>query len=145
MLKKGGIILFCVFLLGACATSKNKTRVTTPVTPPKPLYVGTEFPDIVIPSSMKIIREKSLLVRTSNYIGGVLTIKGPVKVESLVTFFKTQLASRGWQLNGAIRYQNTLLTFDRPNGTCFVYISEPGLGTTTEVQIWASETLQEGE
>lgn len=130
------LFVFMVLVLVSCTTTSQKSA---PPAPPKPFYTGTEFPDIVIPNSMKIDQEHSMIVRTQTYIGGVLTIKGRVKVDSLVEFFKNQLAARGWTLTGSIFYKDTLLAFNRPNGSCFIYIK--GSALTTEAQIWASETL----
>jgi len=109
---------------------------------PKPFYTGTEFPDIVVPSSMTIDQDKSMIVRTQSYIGGVLYLKGRVTAKSVVEFFKKQLTSRGWTLTGSIIYRDILMAFNRPKGTCFVYVTESSLNT--EVQIWASETLEPG-
>ncbi len=135
------LVALMVLALVSCTTTSQKRSETTPPSPPKPFYTGTEFPDIVVPASMKVDQEHSMIVRTQTYIGGVLTIKGRVKVDSLVEFFKNQLAARGWTLTGSIFYKNILLAFNRPNGSCFIYIK--GSTLTTEAQIWASETIGE--
>ncbi len=135
------LVALMVLALVSCTTTSQKRSETTPPSLPKPFYTGTEFPDIVIPASMKVDQEHSMIVRTQTYIGGVLTIKGRVKVDSLVEFFKNQLAARGWTLTGSIFYKDILLAFNRPNGSCFIYIK--GSTLTTEAQIWASETIGE--
>ncbi len=144
MWKKTFLPLLLGLVLVSCTlnTAQKRAKVNTPVVPPKPLYLGTEFPDIVVPRGMEVVQEKSMVVKTNTYIGGVLTLKGRIKTDSLVAFFKSQLEARGWILNGSIRYKDTLLAFNRPNGCCFVYISESSFGHT-EVQIWASEVQQQ--
>lgn len=142
MLKRAVLLICLVFLVASCGPFSNRSaKVTTPVAPTKPLYTGTEFPDIVVPRGMSVVQSKSMVVNTSSFVGGVLTLRGRIKVESLIEFFKNQLEARGWELAGSIHYKNTLLAFQRPNGSCIVYISEPGMGITTEIQIWASELL----
>ncbi len=130
------ILLVALFLLWGCSTTTQKEgpRPTTP----KPFYTGTEFPDIVIPKDLSVDQNKSMIVRTKNYVGGVLVAKGRVKARSVEEFFKRQLAARGWDLVGSIYYRNILLAFKRPNGFCMIYISD---SFNTEVQIWASESL----
>jgi hypothetical protein len=88
---------------------------------------------------MSIDQDKSMIVRTPTFVGGVLYLKGRVKAKSLIEFFKNQLTSRGWELTRSIIYRESLLAFNRPNGTCFVYITESSFNT--QVEIWASETL----
>ncbi len=147
MWQKRALLLVLALFLASCTTplARKTAKVNKPVVPPKPLYLGTEFPDIVVPRGMQVVQEKSMVVKTNTYIGGVLTLRGRIKVDSLVEFFKSQLTARGWELNGSIRYKDTLLAFNRPHGCCFVYISESGFGTMTEVQIWASEMLETTE
>ncbi len=139
-LRRIPVILFCVVLIWGCASTTQKSA-SEPPAPPKPFYSGTEFPDIVVPKEMKIDQSRSMIVKTKNYVGGVLVLKGRVKARSVEEFFKNQLRSRGWDLVGSIYYRNTLLAFKRPNGFCMIYISDSSFNT--EVQIWASETLND--
>ncbi len=134
-------LFFCgVFLLWGCTTtSQSPSPSTETPPPPKPFYSGTEFPDIVVPNEMKIDQSSSMIVKTKDYVGGVLVLKGRVKACSLEEFFKNQLRSRGWDLVGSIYYRNILLAFKRENGFCMIYITDSSFNT--EVQIWASENL----
>ncbi|WP_022854010.1 hypothetical protein [Thermodesulfatator atlanticus] len=137
---KLGVLLVVLFLVASCTLPGQERPKTTPQVQ-RPLYTGTEFPNIVAPRDMSVDQEKTMIVRTKNYIGGVLVLKGRVKARSLERFFKDQLASRGWELTGSIYYKNILLTFKRANGFCMVYIVDHPM--TTEAQIWASETLED--
>ncbi len=133
-------LILALFFLWSCSTTTAK-KPTPESAPPKPFYTGTEFPDIVIPKDLSLDQNKSMLVHTKNYVGGVLVAKGRVKASSLEEFFKNQLRARGWDLVGSIYYRNILLAFKRPNGFCMIYIT--GSSFNTEVQIWASETLSD--
>ncbi len=137
-----GMILFSLVWIVSCTSTQGPQGEGQGTKPPKPFYTGTEFPDIVVPSSMTIDQNRSMIVRTQNYIGGVLYLKGRVTPKSVVEFFKRQLTSRGWKLTGSIIYRDILLAFNRPQGSCFVYVRESSLNT--EVQIWASETIETG-
>ncbi|AEH45023.1 hypothetical protein Thein_1155 [Thermodesulfatator indicus DSM 15286] len=141
---KISVLILLVFLAGCTLPGKEQPKTTPPTapesSPPKPYYTGTEFPNIVVPTGLMVDQAKSMIVRTQNYIGGVLVLKGRIKGRSLELFFKNQLKARGWELTGSIFYRSILLTFKRPNGCCMILITEQPF--TTEVQIWASETLE---
>ncbi len=139
-LKKALPVLFLLVFLASCTTTTQKPAPETVSTPPKPFYHGTEFPDIVVPKDLEIDQSRSMIVKTRDYVGGVLVLKGRVKARSVEEFFRNQLRSRGWDLVGSIYYRHILLAFKRENGFCMIYISDSSFNT--EVQIWASETLQ---
>ncbi|WP_456432873.1 lipoprotein [Thermosulfuriphilus sp.] len=144
-MKKIFLIFGLILTLTACSHLQRKedSLESTSSVPSKPIITRTEFSDIVVPAELSVVEEKSLIVKTASFTGGVLVLRGRVLVPSLIEFFSRELPKRGWQLVGTIRYKNTLLAFTRPNQTCFIYISEPGLGMMTEVKIWASETVPE--
>jgi len=143
MLKKtlGSVLLGLVLILSGCAAQSQGSggKVSSPPKP-RPVLKPTDFPNLVLPSGLEIVKEKTLVVKTATFVGGVIALRGRVTQESVATFFEKQLIARGWEEVGSIRYKNTLLAFRRPNGSCFVYIGETGLGNT-EVKIWASEIL----
>ncbi len=140
------VVLFLFLGLAfGCTTTQGTTSKSTPspeaaqTPPPEPIYTETEFPDVVVPSELTVDQSKTLIVRTQDYVGGVLVVKGRVKARSVEEFFKNQLQARGWELVGSIYHnRNILLSFRRTNGCCMIYITD---SFNTEVQIWASETL----
>lgn len=143
MLKRtlGGVLISLMFVFAGCA-AQNQSSGGKISPPPKsrPVLKYTDFPNLVLPSGMEIVKEKTMVVKTPDFVAGVITLKGRVTQESVVTFFEKQLLARGWEKVGSIRYKNTLLAFRRPKGSCFVYIEETGLGSV-KVKIWASEIL----
>ncbi len=144
MNKKGFLWAILVVFLTSCAAHSEGQKGKAPVSsapPARPVLQYTDFPDLVLPNELEIIREKTLIVKTPTYVGGLIMARGRVTVESLVTFFERQLTARGWREMGSIRYKNTLLAFKRPNGSCFIYISSSSFGNL-EVKIWASESLK---
>ncbi len=143
MEKKKLLWAILVFFLASCAAHSEGPKGQAPVSSApsaRPVLRHTDFPDLVLPNELEIVREKTLIVKTPTYVGGLITARGRVTVDSLVTFFERQLTARGWQQVGSIRYKNTLLAFRRPNGSCFIYISSSSFGNL-EVKIWASESL----
>lgn len=138
------LLLFLGLAFGCTTTQSAASKGASPseaaqAPPPEPIYTETEFPDIVVPTELSLDRSKTLIVRTQDYVGGVLVVRGRVKARSVEEFFKNQLQARGWELVGSIYHnRNILLSFRRANGCCMIYITD---SFNTEVQIWASETL----
>ncbi|RUM88773.1 MAG: hypothetical protein DSZ24_02770 [Thermodesulfatator sp.] len=141
-MRKWAMVLFVFFLTACTARSQGtgKKAPVSPAPPPVPVLQSTQFPNLVLPREMKIDRDRTLIVKTPSYVGGLLVASGRVTVDSLVKFFERQMAARGWKEMGRIQYKNMLLAFKRPNGSCFIYISENAFGNV-EVKIWTSETL----
>ncbi|HFC97861.1 MAG TPA: hypothetical protein ENJ40_05325 [Thermosulfurimonas dismutans] len=143
MSRKNLILTWVLFLFFAgCSTlGQGHKAPVTKAPAPRPVLITTDFPDIVLPSEMKIDQDQSLVVKTPTYVGGFLVARGRVTADSLIKFFERQLAARGWHQMGSIRYRHILLAFRRPNGSCFIYIKETTLGSV-EIKIWASESLE---
>jgi len=137
-------LMLVIFFLAACSIRSQGAGGKAPVSPaapPMPVLQHTEFPDLVLPNEIKIDWDRTLIVKTPTYVGGLLVARGRVTVDSLVKFFERQMLARGWEEMGRIQYKNMLLAFKRPNGSCFIYIRESSLGNV-EVKIWASEILK---
>lgn len=109
-----------------------------------PPYRANEFPDLLIPSELSWDREKSMLVRTDSFAGGVLHYSGRVDIASLADFFTNNMGKNGWKLAGSAKYKNILLAFVKPNKTCTILISEDKLFMNTEVSVYVAEDTSTG-
>lgn len=107
-------------------------------------YRANEFSDILIPSEFSWDREKSMIVRTDSYVGGVLQYTGRVDITSAADFFTNNMPRNGWKLAGSTRYKNVLLAFIKPNKTCTIVLSEDKLLMRTEVAIYVAEDTSTG-
>lgn len=102
-------------------------------------YRANEFSDILIPSEFSWDREKSMIVRTDSYVGGVLQYTGRVDITSAADFFTNNMPRNGWKLAGSTKYKNILLAFIKPNKTCTIVLSEDKLLMRTEIAIYVAE------
>ena len=107
-------------------------------------YRANEFPDIMIPSEFSWNREKSMIVRTDSFAGGVLQYTGRVDISSSADFFSNTMPRNGWKLAGSTRYKNVLLAFTNPNKTCTIVFSEDKLLMRTEIAIYVTEDIAAG-
>lgn len=111
---------------------------------PEP-YTPTGFDDLLIPSELAWSREKSMVVNTASYAGGVLYFNGRVDVNSLTDFFSTTMKRNGWKLVGSVKYQDVLLAFTKPYKTSTIIIKNKGLGWPTDVHIFITDDLAKGQ
>lgn len=109
-----------------------------------PPYRANEFPDLLIPSELSWDREKSMVVRTESFAGGVLLYSGRVDIASLADFFTSNMARNGWKLAGSAKYKNILLAFVKPNKTCTILLSEDKLFMNTNVSVYVAEDTSTG-
>lgn len=107
-------------------------------------YRANEFSDILIPSEFNWDREKSMIVRTDSFAGGVLQYTGRVDISSSADFFSNNMPKNGWKLAGATRYKNVLLAFTKPNKTCTIVLSEDKLLMRTDIAIYVTEDIAAG-
>jgi len=107
-------------------------------------YRAHEFTDVVIPSELTWDRERSMLVRTDSFAGGVLQYSGRVEIASLADFFTNSMVRNGWKLAGSAKYKNILLAFTKQNKTCTILLSEDKLLFKTDVSIYMAEDTSAG-
>jgi hypothetical protein len=108
-------------------------------------YRANEFNDILIPSEFSWDREKSMVVRTDSFAGGVLQFTGRVDISSAADFFSNNMPRNGWKLAGSTRYKNVLLAFTKPNKTCTIVLTENKILLRTEVAIYVTEDTSAGQ
>ncbi len=107
-------------------------------------YRANEFPDILIPNEFSWDREKSMIVRTDSFAGGVLQYTGRVDISSSADFFSNNMPKNGWKLAGSTKYKNVLLAFTKPNKTCTIVLSEDKLLMRTELAIYVTSDTSAG-
>ncbi|MGV1099123.1 hypothetical protein ACUUL3_06875 [Thiovibrio sp. JS02] len=104
-------------------------------------YYANEFSDLLIPNELSWDREKSMLIRTDSFAGGVLHYSGRVEITSVSDFFINTMPKNGWKLVGSAKYRKVLLAFVKPNKTCTVQVSENEFGLKTDVAVYITEDL----
>jgi hypothetical protein len=104
--------------------------------------VTYEFPDLPIPVELEKVGDRTIMIKTSGFQGGILLFKGRVTVISLVEFFTKSMPKHGWVLDGTLSAEQSFLAFSKgPNAYCLIQIYEGRMCLKTKVQIWISEPL----
>jgi len=136
-----------IFLLTSCAQTSSTPEESSPgfsQTAPSSAAASVtyEFPDLPIPIELDRVEDKTIMITTVGFQGGILVFNGRVTVVSLVEFFTKSMPKHGWVLNGTLNAKRSFLAFSkRGNSHCFIQIREGRMGFKTEVQIWVSELL----
>ncbi len=126
---------------GAASSDPFASSASSPGEQP---YRANEFSDLLLPSELSWDREKSMLVRTDSFAGGVLQYSGRVDITSLSDFFSNNMPKNGWKLAGSAKYKNILLAFVKSNKTCTILLSEDKLLMKTQVAIYIAEDIAAG-
>jgi hypothetical protein len=104
-------------------------------------YSPAEFRDLIIPGELAWNRDKSMVIKTDSYSGGVLNFSGKVDINSLSDFFAKSMERNGWKLAGSIKYKQVLLAFVKPAKTCTITIADSEFGLKTEVNVYVTEDI----
>ncbi len=140
------IVLVTMLLTTGCSALKSKKAPTSstaspanPVAAPQSKSVYLDFGDVLLPKRLKVDRKHSFIFSTSGITAGLLSMKGRVEVNSLITFFQNKMPVDGWQLISAIKASRSMLLFKKQSRWCVISITEGNMSTRTE--IWVAPTL----
>ncbi len=135
------------FLLTSCAQTssapgESSTGFSETAPSSEAASVFYEFPDLPIPIELERVEDKTIMITTVGFQGGILVFKGRVTVVSLVEFFTKSMPKHGWVLNGTLNAKQSFLAFSKRGiSHCFIQIREGRMGFKTEVKIWVSNLL----
>lgn len=137
---------FLSLFLAGCAdmgfgSADEEMASPAPISGSSTVYTSSEFSDLQIPTDLEWDRDKSLVIHTESFAGGVLRYSGRIEVNSLADFFATSMTKNGWRLVGTAKYKNVLLAFVKENKTCTITIGESDLRFKTEVHIYITEDI----
>ena len=146
------LILLAVLLLSGCADmglglsqSNEEIAPSAPQAEETPPYYANEFDDLLIPTELSWNREKSMVIRTDSFAGGILNFSGNVDTNSLADFFANTMVKSGWKMAGSAKYKNVLLAFVKPYKTCTITINDNGFGLKTDVFVYITEDITKGD
>jgi len=98
-----------------------------------PVYY--DFGDVLVPKELDLIKKDSFVYLSS----GVLSLKGRVDINSLITFFENNMAKDNWRMLSSFRSPKTIILFQKENRWCIINIKEEMF--KVYVEIWVAPTL----
>ncbi|NIA09048.1 MAG: hypothetical protein GWP10_04640 [Nitrospiraceae bacterium] len=108
---------------------------------PQTTNITYAFPDLPVPIELEKVKSKTMVIKTTDFQGGILVLKGRVTMNSLIDFFTKTLPMHGWELVGRVNAEQSFLAFSKENNSyCLIQIHEP-IAFKTRVHIWISEPI----
>ena len=139
------VLILTVILAGTgCSVLKSKTGPGGSATgisaqPSQPQTVYMDFGDVLLPKDLKVDNDNSFVFSTAGLTAGVLSLKGRVEVESLISFFENRMPEDGWQMISEIKAGRSMLLFKKQARWCVIGIEEGQM--STHALIWVAPTL----
>lgn len=98
-----------------------------------------DFDDILLPSEMKIDSDRTYIIQGSGLTTGILTIKGWVDRDSLITFFKSAMQREKWQEIASFKSPSadtsSILVFQKTSRTAVISLHEELIYTYVEIAV----------
>jgi hypothetical protein len=136
----GAIALF----MTSCATTDSNTTTgeTSQAAIQKdqgstPVY--REFGDVLVPSEMDFVPDSSFVYSSSGLSSGVMSLKGRVDTDSLISFFQNNMAKDNWKMVGYFKSPKSIMLFRKDTRWAVIKISEETFYTYAE--IWVAPTV----
>ncbi len=143
-----GAAVLIMVLCNGCANMKPAASMDAngsapaagaPASVPQSYYL---FPDLSVPVELEQDMNRTMIIKTQQFQGGIVVLKGRVTVSSLMEYFPKKMMENGWQLVGSMAAKRSLLAFSKGNqGHCLIQIYDTPGGFSTEVQIWLVEPM----
>ena len=134
---------FALFMT-SCATTDSNTATgeTSQAAIQKdqgstPVY--REFGDVLVPSEMESVPDASFIYVTSGLAVGVMSIRGHVETDSLISFFQSNMAKDNWKLVSYFKSPKTLMLFRKETRWSVINITEGPYYAYAE--IWVAPTV----
>lgn len=138
------LVASILMFIGGCAPMGSSSDTPPPMEnlPTLSNYVG-EYRDIELPTDMKYDHNKSLVVRTDSFTGGVFYFSGKIQRDSLRNFIVSAMQKNKWKRAGEVSYDSVLLAFTKPNKSCTVVLEEGFGGSfgSTYAAIYVAEDV----
>lgn len=124
-------------LPGCQSALQNRDQGTATSSQPQAAAVGTyqEFDDVLIPNDMELVDKQSFVFETPQFKTGILTYKGKVDAVSLANFFEKELIKDNWKLRSKMKYNRTIMVFEKPDRDCIINILDETFTTYLEVMV----------
>lgn len=132
------VILAMVSLLSLCSCQSalqphNADQPVAQVEQPKAASSYQEFDDILIPNEFAFVRKQSFVMETPAFKTGMVTYKGRVNAVDAANFFERNMIRDNWHLRSKMKYNRTIMVFEKPDRDCIVNILDGTFDTVVEI------------
>ncbi|WP_156939650.1 hypothetical protein [Desulfocurvus vexinensis] len=124
----------CQSVLSDSSAGKPQTQSqarSAPTTNPVGSY--QEFNDVLIPNELSLVGKSSFVFETPSFKTGIVVYKGRVDSVSLANFFEKELPKDNWRLRSRMKYNRTIMVFEKPDRDCIINIIDDTFSTLAEI------------
>jgi hypothetical protein len=146
-----GIIVLAGIGLTGCASMQGSqsTGSTTDTTGAAAPTLYRDFPDILLPSELKMDPKRTYIVQGAGTTTGVLTLKGWVDRDSIIAFFKSSMRRDNWRelasFKSPLATSSSFMVYYKENRTAIISIHEELIYTYVDIAVAPSATDAAGE
>jgi hypothetical protein len=94
-----------------------------------------DFPDIPIPTELKLDEQNSFVFEAGGFKTGILTLRGRVDTKSVIAFFQAVMPRENWKPRGGFSYRKSVLIFEKPDKTCVINMYDTLYYTYVEIYV----------
>lgn len=94
-----------------------------------------DFQDIPVPSELDLVSGDSYVFQSGSFKAGLLTLRGRVDINSLISFFQMAMPRENWKAKGGFRYRRSVLIFEKPDKICMINLYEKTFYTYAEIYV----------
>lgn len=132
------ILALVVLMAVAGCSSLQKDKQTSPAPVAKqqePMGSYHEFEDVLIPKEMDLDPKRSFVFETPQFKTGILVYEGRVEAVSLANFVEKNMVQDNWRMRSKIKYNRTIMVFEKPDRDCIINIEDETFKTVLEVMM----------
>jgi hypothetical protein len=95
-----------------------------------------DFEEVLIPTDMEIVDNKTMVVSSPGFTSGIITLKGRVEKRSLFNFFNNNMQKDNWNIISQIKSPGTtIMVFQKIGRTAVITIRDEQFNTYVEVGV----------
>ena len=139
-----GLMIATLVSIGGCSSLTQKDKAATAPSARNESGVPAryyDFGDVLVPEELKVDKESSFIYQTEGFSAGVLSLKGHVEINSLISFFEKNMAKDNWQIISSFKSGRTMLLFQKAHRWCVMNITDGSF--YTYVEIWVAPTIKD--
>ncbi|BBD09389.1 hypothetical protein [Desulfovibrio ferrophilus] len=133
------LAMVSLLVLGGCESALQSHGENAPAkstqSMSKPVGMYQEFDDVLIPNDMDLDNKASFVFETPQFKTGIVTYKGRVDAVSLANFFEKELPKDNWRLRSKMKYNRTIMVFEKPDRDCIINIIDETFNTIVEIMV----------
>ncbi len=121
--------LMVLFLIAGCVTLPSQNSSSSEAEKEKgslPVALLLKFDDIPVPGGFKLLDAESFAFQNDRSRVALLKYIGGKPADSVVTFYKEQMAAYNWDAINIIEYEKRVLNYENSYESCIITIEPRG-------------------